>query len=185
MDEYLTKIYEYAILLNVKPMVFGAPNNRKLNGLNFEQGFEIAVQFFQRLLDSWEADGPFIAFESNPSEYGCDFITNNVQCLQLVGEVNRLNFRWHFDYTCSILAGETPTDFIRKMEYLPSHVHLSERALGPLVESNQLKYIEFLGLLSKRDYKGIITLEMKQSKNIEEFYETINLFNKVVDAIEI
>jgi D-psicose/D-tagatose/L-ribulose 3-epimerase len=177
---YLNRIYEIAVILEIKPMVFGSPKNRLKGSMPNQEALQFAVGFFKKLTSQWSRVGPFLALEANPPLYGCDFVTDNAEAVNLVEMVGNSQFSWHLDYGCAKLAGEDPVNIIKSWEVLPSHVHLSEKNLGPLVKENFADYVTFLNELEKREYNGIVTLEMLPQSEFKSFYESVTLFNQVV-----
>lgn len=177
---YLNCIYEIAVILEVKPMVFGSPKNRIKGVMTNEDALCVAVDFFKKLTSHWSPVGPFLALEANPPLYGCDFVINNTEAVKLVELVGNSQFRWHLDYGCAKLSGEDPVSIVKNWRVLPSHVHLSEKNLGPLVKEKFDGYVSFLTELEKRDYNGIVTLEMLPHLEFKSFCESVKLFNQVV-----
>ena len=178
--EYLNSIYKIAKLLQVKPMVFGSPKNRKKGQLTSKRAFDSATEFFSDLISEWDANGPYIAFEANPSVYGCDFIVNNSEAIEFVNSVNSPNLRWHLDYGCSLLAGENPTLLLMNSKKLPSHIHMSEKNLGPFIKKNLKNYIDFLIALQICKYDGVVTFEMLPHQNLNSFVENIKLIDLMI-----
>jgi D-psicose/D-tagatose/L-ribulose 3-epimerase len=177
---YLNHLYRIAQILEIKPLVFGAPKNRLKGHLGKNEALKMAKQFFQDLIIDWNPEGPFIAFEANPPLYGCDFIIDNSEAIELVNSLKSPNFRWHLDYGCTLLAGENPLDLIKNSDFLPAHVHLSEENLAPLSEYNVKNYTKFLSELSKNDYNGIVTIEMLPHDNLKSFRDSISLINSLI-----
>jgi D-psicose/D-tagatose/L-ribulose 3-epimerase len=180
---YLNHTYRIALFLGVRPLVFGSPKNRLKGFLGSNDAFNIANQFFCDLISDWDPEGPFIGLEANPPLYGCDFIINNLEAIALVKSIKSPNFKWHLDYGCTLLMGENPIDLIKNNDFLPSHVHLSERNLAPLSKSNFKNYLEFLIELSKKDYCGIVTFEMLPHNNLDSFRESISLVNSLIEEV--
>jgi D-psicose/D-tagatose/L-ribulose 3-epimerase len=181
INNYLNHLYRMAVELEVKPLVFGSPRNRIKGSLSYDNAFEIAGKFFGDVIASWDPEGPFLALESNPPLYGCDFIVNNVEAINLVKSVDSPNFRWHLDYGCALLSGENPNNLISNNYFLPSHIHLSEKNLKPISRDNFDNYLEFLYVLNLRNYAGIVTFEMLPNEDMTSFRKSIDLINSIIE----
>jgi len=112
--------------------------------------------------------------------YGCDFIVNNSEAIEFVNSVNSPNLRWHLDYGCSLLAGENPTLLLMNSKKLPSHIHMSEKNLGPFIKKNLKNYIDFLIALHICKYNGVVTFEMLPHQNLNSFVENIKLIDLMI-----
>lgn len=78
---YLVETIELGSKLGAKVLVFGAPKNRKIGGLNYEQTQEIAVEFFHKIGELAANLGINFCIEPNPQVYDCDFITDSRRVL--------------------------------------------------------------------------------------------------------
>ena len=177
---FLLDLRAKATLIGVGPMVFGSPKNRVKGSLSLVEAKAEAACFFADLDKSWPGDGPYLVLEANPEIYGCDFMTTSSQARDFVSSLAIPSLRWHIDLACTILAGECAADIITTSSELPSHVHLSERNLGPLTSSNKPIYRAFLESLSDRSYSQVVTLEMKDSETLVPLIESIEIFQSLV-----
>ena len=85
---YLVETIELGSKLGAKVLVVGAPKNRKVRGLNYEQTQEIAVEVFHKIGEFAANLGINFCIEPNPEVYNCDFITNSQQGFELVNKVD-------------------------------------------------------------------------------------------------
>ena len=162
-------------LLGSNVMVLGGAKNRLLGEKDLRTAIETFHEFITQLEAEWIWDHK-IAFESNPSEYGCEFITTTSESIKLVERINSPILGWNLDTACTILGGENPLLLLNSGKGLPSHVHLSAPNLAPLnhslLETNTAVVEELVHL----HYKGIVTLEMRTTQKIQDFYESVELF---------
>jgi hypothetical protein len=63
---------------------------------------------------------------------------------------------------------------------LPSHIHISEKNLGPLIKKNLKNYIDFLIALQDCKYNGVVTFEMLPHQNLKSFVENIKLIDLMI-----
>ena len=182
LTNLLLKLSDFADILGAGPMVFGSPKNRSRNGLDIEKAKYMARLFFTILDASWKNEGTFIAFEANPEVYGCNFITRTSEALEFVNSLSLKNMRWHFDLACTELAGESPIDLISEATNLPSHIHISESNLLPLSEEKTELYSNFFSILKNRDYRGFVTLEMRNTEDLDDLENSIRIMSKALDS---
>lgn len=69
-------------------IVWGSPKQRKLEGKEYKECFDLAVVFFKELGAYAESKGVIIAMEANAPEYGCDFCSSAFQSAELVTAVD-------------------------------------------------------------------------------------------------
>jgi D-psicose/D-tagatose/L-ribulose 3-epimerase len=162
-------------LLGSGVMVLGGPKNRLLGRRHLQAAIEAFHKFIIRLEAEWIWNHK-IAFESNPSEYGCEFVTTTSESIKLVEGINSPILGWNLDTACTVLGGEDPLLVLNSGKGLPMHVHLSAPNLAPLnhslLEINKAVVKE----LSLLHYKGFVTLEMRPSQRIQDLYESVDLF---------
>lgn len=180
LAKFLLNLRDIAAVMGVGPMVFGSPKNRLKGNLTLSEATNIAREFFQELASCWPDQGPYLVLEANPEIYGCDFITRSNQALEFIDSVESLSLQWHLDLACAKLSGEDVATIISSAPKLPSHIHLSEKNLGPLLHSNRAQYEEFLAALQSRSYGNIVTLEMKETDSLTPLVKSIELFQNLV-----
>lgn len=147
-------------LLGARVLVFGSPRNRLRGPLGAGQALAIAVPFFRTLGALADQHGVAIGIEANPTEYGCDFLTNHAELRQFVAEVDHPGIVHHVDLGGAILAGEDPAAVVTDASPL-RHFHASTPHLAPpLPGSGPL--IRALGALSRSGYQGWVSLEMRR-----------------------
>src|SRR5574344_150229 len=81
--KYLKKIIDLAQKLDVKVLVFGSPKNRFIGDIQKEEARKIAIDFFKELGDYAYSKDRYCCIEPNAKEYGCDFITNTDEAIEL------------------------------------------------------------------------------------------------------
>jgi D-psicose/D-tagatose/L-ribulose 3-epimerase len=161
--------------LGASSLVLGGPNNRKLNSLtSTEANFK-----FQSLINTLEKSWVWknqLALEANPIEYGCEFITQTSDAINVVQTIQSTVLGWNLDTACTILAGENPIELLSSDNELPAHVHISSPLLAPLNHSASDSNKSLIRELNKLNYSGFVTLEMKSTPNINDLYKSIELF---------
>ena len=157
---YLVETIELGSKLGAKVLVFGAPKNRKIGGLNYEQTQEIAVEFFYKLGKCAAKLGISFCIEPNPEVYDCDFITDSRQGFELVNKVNSAGFRLHLDTAAMTLSNESISQALKQSFSTLCHFHISEPALAPIGEEN-VNHETFAQTLASLNYQGWTSVEMK------------------------
>lgn len=180
LADFLLKLGKKAALLDAGPLVFGSPRNRDRGNLTNDQAISFAREFFQDLCTKWSENSSYLVLEANPEIYECNFITKSSEALTFVKTVESEKFKWHLDLACTELGNESSTNLILESDILPSHVHLSEVNLSPLLDSNTSVYRNFLSALNSRGYEGVVTLEMRQPSSVKELKHSIEILNRVI-----
>lgn len=157
---YLCGMIELASKLEAKVLVFGSPKNRTIGDLDLTSALEIAQEFFFNLGEFAVKNGVIFCIEPNPNIYGCDFITNSNQGLDLVKKVNSQGFRLHLDSAGMTLSDEDIKSALTKSIAQLCHFHLSEPYLGQ-VGDGEVNHQLFTHILSDLNYQQWVSIEMK------------------------
>jgi D-psicose/D-tagatose/L-ribulose 3-epimerase len=160
MFDHLAVCADLATGLGAKSLVFGAPKNRTLCGRTEGEAFHIAREFFRACGRLYAERGLCLCLEANPSEYGCEFITNSTQAAQLVRAVDCQGFRLHLDTGCMQMSHEDPVQTIRLNADILQHFHVSEPFLES-IEGATCNHPHIGEALCEVDYAGWVTLEMR------------------------
>ncbi|QWU15805.1 Sugar phosphate isomerase/epimerase [Paenibacillus sophorae] len=175
--DYLTKIIRVAGVLGTKALVFGSPKNRLAGSLSSTERLDIAISFFYELGQVALENGVVFCIEPNPSQYGCDFVTDTDQGIELVKAVNHPGFRLHLDAAAMNLNGENYYESIEKSLPYLAHFHVSEPYLG-LVGSNAMEHHQSIAkALKELHYKQYISIEMKSGllpSNVESVRRAVD-----------
>ncbi|RUT42882.1 sugar phosphate isomerase/epimerase [Paenibacillus anaericanus] len=172
MITYLSGIIDLASKLGISSLVFGSPKNRIAGSLSKREQYDIAVPFFYVLGTLAAKENVTICLEPNPIQYGCDFITNSDDGIELVREVGHPGFRLHLDAGALCLNDEDiPAAIEKSMPYL-NHFHISEPYLN-LIGTESTPHIEIANTLNMVGYQNWVSIEMKN-----------NLSNNNVEAVE-
>ncbi len=161
MREYLAGIIRTGAALGAQALVFGSPKNRARGALPLAEAQPVALDFFGALGEVARSAGTCLCLEPNPVQYGADFCTDSVQALELVAQVGSPGFGLHLDTACALLAGEEFPERVRQSAQFLRHVHFSEPELAPVGPGGTLDARASLSALSKIDYQGAISIEMR------------------------
>ncbi|MFK4472294.1 sugar phosphate isomerase/epimerase [Paenibacillus sp. RC73] len=166
LKEYVVGIMRLAGKIGVKALVFGSPKNRLSNGLSKNEQLNIAIPFFSELAEAAVIENVTLCIEPNPPQYGCDFITNSDEGIQLVQEVNHVGFQLHLDAGALILNNENISSAIEKsMPYL-SHFHISEPYLNKVSGKESVSsHRKIAEALKENEYRNWVSIEMKNGDN--------------------
>lgn len=179
--KYLKKIIDLAQKLDVKVLVFGSPKNRFIGDMDKQKAQKIAIEFFRELGEYAHSKDIYFCIEPNAKEYGCDFITNTDEAIELAREVNSKGFSLHIDSAVMAMNGENIKDTLIKALPYTKHFHISEPFLE-LITTNKTNHQEFYKVLKELKYDKWVSIEMKNNvmdsnveavKNSLEFIENI------------
>lgn len=158
---HLCDVIKFANKLNCNFIVFGSPKNRRIGSyLNREAAWDIAVEFFSRLADCAAENNVCFCIEPNAEQYGCDFCTGAIESARLVRQVNKPNFKLHFDTGCSTMAGEQAETIIPAVADVLVHVHISQSFLSDFNQARIPEHKVWQQKISSIGYTGDLCIEM-------------------------
>lgn len=158
---HLVKLFKISSSLGSTKLVFGSPRNRVVpDGLDFSDAWEISIGFFKTAGNAAEDFGVQLCLEPNPIVYGCNFITNAVQGLRLVEDVDSSGFKLHLDTACMALSGDNAYESIIESREQLSHFHISSAGLGPL-EDYFVDHHASSKALAEINFGGSASVEMR------------------------
>lgn len=160
MASYLKGIISLAGLLGIEALVFGSPKNRLAGNLSKKERFSIAVPFFEDLAEYASNKNVFFCIEPNPIHYGCDFITNSDEGIELVQAVNHKGFQLHLDAGALSLNNENVEEVIEKSFPYLKHFHISEPFLEK-VSTGVGPHHRIAKALKSAGYQRWVSIEMK------------------------
>lgn len=176
--EHLKKVADIASVMQAGRLVFGAPRNRLRGSLGLSEAFAAAVQFFCAAAAICHSRGTRLCIEPNPEEYGCDFITNTTDAINLVTQVMHPGFGLHLDSGSITLAGENIADTICRAGTLIWHFHASEPHLADF-SSPKVDHSQAGATLRSIGYKNWVAIEMvKRDDTFTVLDDAIKLIKK-------
>ncbi len=157
--QYLTVIIELAAHLGARVLVFGSPKNRLVGQLRDSEIIDTALEFFSTLANIAQKHGVCFCIEPNPPHYGCDFIRNATEGVNLVKLVNHPGFRLHLDAGAMIMNDEPLESAIEEgFEWL-AHFHISEPNLA-VPGQEMAAHSRIARTLQQLDYDKYVSIEM-------------------------
>ncbi len=176
-EKRMTQIINLAGILKIPNLVFGSPKNRVIpREMPYYKAEKIALKTFKKLGKIAKKNKTIISIESNPKEYGTNFLNNIHQTYKFVKKINKPSIRIILDTGELILNKEVKdiNKIIPKIRKYLNHVHISQPFLKD--SKNYMHLIQVLRCLKKNNYNNWVSIEMrKQNKNN---------FNKVSKAIK-
>ena len=156
---HLRKVADFAAAVGAKALVFGSPKNRLRGERSVEEAMHIARDAFRALAPHARDRGVTFCIEANPSAYGCDFITQTSQAVELCQLADDSSIRVNADLGGMILADEDPAVAIAQAAPFVAHVHASEPHLGQL--STIAAHERAASALARAGYSGWVSIEMR------------------------
>ncbi len=177
LQEYIT----LASRFDVQALVFGSPKNRIKDGLTDKEVQAIAKDVFGELGAAATEKGTYFCIEPNPTEYGCDFITNARQGIDLVRAVGTEGFGLHLDIAGMALAGDDVARSIREAGSMLKHFHISAPFLEGVEAREDIPYGAAAQALADIGYDRFVSIEMKPEAagNIERVEKAVRFARQV------
>lgn len=160
--DYTRRAVEFAHAVGCRVLVLGSPKNRSLND---GEDASAATEFFTKMAAYAEAAGCVVAFEPNPEIYGTNYINTTAQASELCRQMGTKGFGVNLDVGTVIENGETMDEVEQALDCV-RHVHISEPNLVP-IEHRPL-HTQLHALLEQRGYDGYVSVEMKNTGDIED-----------------
>ena len=174
--EYIKKLSNVCAILGVSRLVFGSPKNRQKGKLTQDQAMDIASDFFLNLACYISPMGMILCLEPNPAEYGCDFILNTSEAVDLIQRVNHPNFQLHLDTSSVFLNKEVPESLLPGCIPFARHCHVSEPFLG-LIGEHQNDHAAIAKCLHASNYSEWISIEMKSGLRLPNSIAIVQALN--------
>lgn len=158
--EHFRRVAELAAAMGAGPLVFGAPKHRLRRQLSFDAALSRAIGLLREIGHICESQGVILAWEPNPIDYGCDFITNAADGRLFVDRVGAPGVQLHIDSAGLHMSGGDTAEALRGV-WPFVHYHVSEPFLaGP--DGAQVDHARNAAVLRDLNYSGWISIEMKQ-----------------------
>jgi sugar phosphate isomerase/epimerase len=159
---YLEKIIGIAGQLGVAAMVFGSPKNRQTRGVSSGKIDDISRSFFRTIGDIALQHNSTFCIEPNATDYGCDFVTNTDEAVDLVRQVDHPGFGLHMDAGVMTLNNESYERALEKAMPYMKHFHISEPYLNRITE-NATDHSRVGRALRSLNYDGWVSIEMRNN----------------------
>lgn len=179
--EYLSKIIELGASLGAKAFVFGSPKNRLIGDMPKHKAMEIAIPFFTGLGEVAEKFGTVFCIEPNPREYGCDFVCNTKEGVELVKAVNHPGFGIHLDTAALTINEEYIEESLNTAFPYLAHFHISEPYLQK-VQHGKVGHRIIAHELMKLNYKQYISIEMRDGlsdSNLDTVHDSLRFVQEI------
>lgn len=156
---YLEEMISLGAKLGAKALVLGSPKNRLIGHLTLNEAIDIAIPFFSHLGEVAAAHGTTLCMEPNPDAYGCDFIRNTGEGIQLVREINHPGFRLHLDAGAMTINEENLAASLNEAFPYLAHFHISEPYLQQ-VKHGKVDHQTIARELKQLHYERYVSIEM-------------------------
>lgn len=157
----LELVARLASWLGASVLVFGAPKNRKRNGIAYQEAFKLAADFFHKAGDIVQQYDCVLGIEANPVEYQCDFITSTADAALLVKASDSKGIKLHIDTGATALTHEDTAELLQNLQTEFVHYHISEPMLANPEISRQIDHAAAFRALKAIHYQGSVSIEMK------------------------
>ncbi|MBQ2916641.1 MAG: sugar phosphate isomerase/epimerase [Clostridia bacterium] len=171
--EYTQKAIDFAHEINCGNLVFGCPKNRIMPQGNKE---EDVIYFFRELGEYAKQKQTVLSIEPNPTIYGTNFINYTSQALEFVKKINSEGIKVNVDFG-TIIENKENLELVFKNLNFVNHIHISEPNLTKIEKREE--HIELAEYLKKANYNKYVSIEMKDTGNIDDVKETIEYINKI------
>ena len=159
---YLDGVIALGAALGASHLILGAAHNRRRNGHSRQACVDLAVPLFRYLADAAQRRSAIFCLEPMAPQYGCDFVCDTDEAVQLAEQVNHPAFGIALDTGTLALNGEElGTAVATAWPYL-RYVQLAEPELHPIdlvAKTEQVRCLRQLG------YRGWVSIEMLSQRD--------------------
>ena len=179
--QHLSKVIVLAKKLKIPNLVFGSPKNRMIpSNMKYKDAEKIAIITFRKIGKIAKQNNIYFAIESNPKEYGTNFLNNIHQTYNLVKKIKSSNIKINLDAGEILMNSETQNieKIIKKCIKFINHVHISKPYLKPI--NNKKFFLKLINILKKYNYTKWVSIEMRNQdkNNFENVKKAIRLLKK-------
>lgn len=174
--KYTMKAIDFANAIGCTNLVFGCPKNRNMNDYN--KDYPKAVEFFKQIGQYALEKKVVIALEPNPVIYNTNFLNYTEQAINFVKEINLDSIKINYDLGTVIYNEENLSILKENIEYV-NHIHISEPNLE-LIKNRNI-HNDLISILKDIDYEGYVSIEMKNSNNIENVKNVIEYVYQIIN----
>ena len=161
---HLQFVAQLASVAGAKILVFGAPKNRLLLGMDQAGATDLATERLSTLAKiAWD-NGVSIGLEAVPACYAGEFIVSYLESLEIVSKVDHPGLVFHFDTGCTFLNEEDVSSAILESSGEIRSFHVTQPELADF-SSPALYHLGAADALRRTGYDGWINIEMKPTLN--------------------
>lgn len=172
ITNYVKKSIDFASAIKCNNIVFGCPKNRNLND---SSDFDIAIDFFTNISEYAESNNTCIAIEPNPNIYGTNFLNFTHEAIEFCKKINNKALKINLDFG-TIIHNNENINIIYENINLINHIHISEPYLNK-IEKRKI-HLDIIKNI-KNIYKNYISIEMKNTNNINDIKNAILYLKEV------
>ena len=168
--EYSKKAFYFISSIGAENVVFGCPRNRNGYKNNIEKNREIAIDFFEKLVELAKTFQLTVSIEANPAIYGTDFLNTTEEAIGFIRQINNDSFKLNLDIGTMLYYCERPKVIVGN-EGMIGHVHFSEPYLERI--RNHSEHYEVIKVLKDCLYNKTISIEMKKQDSKKDIEDTM------------
>ena len=173
LAEYTKEAIRFAERIGCGNLVFGCPKNRNVGE---SAKLTEAVSFFREIGKYAQEHHTVIGMEANPPIYNTNYINDTIDAIELIKEVDSDGFRLNLDFG-TIVYNQEKLDVLYDNVGLINHVHISEPGLVRITKRKE--HHELANILSRGNYSGYVSIEMKQQENTSDIVATMKYLKEV------
>lgn len=163
-------VAQLASVAGAKILVFGAPKNRLLLGMDQAGATDLAIERLSTLAKiAWD-NGVSIGLEAVPACYAGEFIVSYHESLEITSKVDHPGLVFHFDTGCTFLNEDDICSAIIESRGKIRSFHVTQPELADF-STPALYHLDAADLLRRTGYDGWISIEMKPTLNASSSIE--------------
>jgi D-psicose/D-tagatose/L-ribulose 3-epimerase len=156
--DYLKALVDFAGDVGARVMIFGSPNQRRLEDGDQQGAWERTQDSYRQVLPLLQARGVLLCQESLPGPEA-DFIMTAAEAARMVRELDHPHFRLMLDVKSMCSEDRPPAEIIREFAPLVEHFHANDaNRRGPGFGDTDFRPIA--AALRETGYQGYVSVEV-------------------------
>lgn len=179
IKRHLEKVIDFSIRNNVRVLVFGSPNNRKINpNIDLNDSDNIFINLMRELGDYISDNCLKICIENNSKKYNCNYLNTIKEVGEIINKINHKNIKQIVDVGNCIMEND---DLNSMIDYQSSiyHIHISSPYMNDILYYNKNVIYNLINILDKINYNKKITLEIANINNVSIINDNIKKFKQM------
>lgn len=178
LKNYLFSLIDLAHDLKSPVMVYGSPQSRRIDDGNYDECFNVAVDFFRDIGKKASSMDVYFCIEPLGPSDNCDFITNATEAYELIDAVNSSHFSLHLDAKAMIDVKEDYQKVFDDYGGILKHFHVGDTGLRPPGTITD-EHVKIATAMKNSMYDGFISIEMKRG-----FGSSMDIITKSVEYVK-
>lgn len=164
IQTHFNKLLYICYEVKIPKIVFGSPKSRLVSS---KEEKDVFIENFKKINVLAKRYGVKVCIEPNSKLYGCNFMTNITETINVLKELKCSYIKLHIDTGNMIMEQDDILDIANAVPYLESF-HISDENLGYIQNPQHKDFGEILEYINYNKYITLETITTDLDKNIQK-----------------